>query len=323
MASSGYFNLAKCLELALNDGVDRLTGEPLGPRTGDPAAFSSFDEVVAAFRRQVTHFVDMKVRYDNLVRDIYASWCPVPFTSAVMSGVAVGTVADSLAGIHRHVFERKHWTMAQLKEALDRNWEGYETLRQAILNQTPHYGNDDDQADAMAVLAQRIFCSEVERHRDSQGARYWVDLLPTTAHIALGELTGATPDGRRAGAPLSEGVSPVQGHDRHGPTAAANSVAKLDHARTNGTLLNMKISPDCLKTDEDLGRLAALIRGYFRQGGHHVQFNIIDRRILEDAMARPDEHRDLIIRVAGYSDYFVLLSPEIQQEILSRTEHGL
>jgi len=345
MASSGYFNLAKCLELALNDGADRLTGEPLGPRTGNPAGFSSFDEVVAAFRRQVAHFVDMKVRYDNIVRDIYASWCPVPFTSAVIddcvekaldwhaggahyniatiSGVAVGTVADSLAGIRRHIFERRGWTMAQLREALDRNWDGYEKLRQAILNQTPHYGNDDDEADAMAALAQRIFCGEVERHHDTQGARYWVDLLPTTAHIALGELTGATPDGRRAGAPLSEGVSPVQGHDRHGPTAVANSVAKLDHARTNGTLLNMKISPDCLKTDEDLGKLAALIRGYFRQGGHHVQFNIIDRRILEDAMAHPEQHGDLIIRVAGYSDYFVLLSPEIQREILSRTEHGL
>ena len=148
-------------------------------------------------------------------------------------------------------------------------------------------------------------------------------MLPTTSHIALGELTGATPDGRRAGDPLSEGVSPVQGHDRHGPTAASNSVAKLDHARTNGTLLNMKISPDCLKTDADLDRLAALIRGYFSQGGHHVQFNIVDRQILEDAMARPELHGDLIVRVAGYSDYFVLLSPDIQREILSRTEHGL
>jgi formate C-acetyltransferase len=287
----------------------------------------------------------MKIRYDNIVRGIYARWCPVPFTSAVIddciekaldwhaggahyniatiSGVAVGTVADSLAGIRRHIFERGAWTMAQLKEALDRNWEGYEALRQAVLNQAPHYGNDDDDADALAALAQRIFCDEVERHRDVQGARYWVDLLPTTAHIALGEVTGATPDGRRAGAPLSEGVSPVQGHDRHGPTAVANSVAKLDHARTNGTLLNMKISPDCLKADADLDKLASLIRGYFRQGGHHVQFNIIDRRILEDAMAHPEQHGGLIIRVAGYSDYFVLLSPEIQREILSRTEHGL
>jgi formate C-acetyltransferase len=213
--------------------------------------------------------------------------------------------------------------MAQLKDALDRNWEGYELLRQALVNKTPQYGNDDDAADDLAVLTQQIFCGEVEKHRDVQGARYFVDLLPTTAHIALGETTGATPDGRRAGTPLSEGVSPVQGHDRRGPTAVARSIAKLDHARTNGTLLNLKISPECLKTDADLHKLAALIRGYFDQGGHHVQFNVIDRAILEDAMASPEQYRNLLVRVAGYSDYFVLLSPEIQREILSRTEHAL
>jgi formate C-acetyltransferase len=345
MASSGYFNLAKCLELALNDGKDRITGEHLGPATGDPASFSSFDEVIAAFRAQVAYFVSLKVRYDAIVRGIYARECPVPFTSAVVddcvekaldwhaggahynistvSGVAVGTVADALAAIRRLVFDTRAWTMRQVKEALDRNWEGYEALRLAILNKAPHYGNDEDEADDLAVLAQRIFCSEVERYRDIQGARYWVDLLPTTSHISLGALTGATPDGRRAGAPLSEGVSPVQGHDRKGPTAVSNSVAKLDHARTNGTLLNMKISPDCLKSDEGLDKLGALIRGFFGQGGHHVQFNIIDRRLLEDAVAHPELHADLIIRVAGYSDYFVLLSPDTQQEILSRTEHGL
>jgi trans-4-hydroxy-L-proline dehydratase len=345
MASTGYFNLAKCLEFALNDGVDRLTGEPLGPHTGDPACFTSFDQVLAAFHAQVAHFVDVKVQYDNIVRAIYADWCPVPFTSALiedcidratdwhaggshykiatMSGVAVGTVADALAAVRKLVFEDRTCTMAQLKEVLDRNWEGYEAVRQAAVNKTPHYGNDDDEADDLAVLTQKIFCGEVERHRDCQGARYWVDLLPTTAHIALGETTGATPDGRLAGTPLSEGVSPVQGHDRRGPTAAARSIAKLDHARTNGTLLNMKLSPDCLRRDADLQKLAALIRGYFDQGGHHVQFNVVDRAVLEDAMAHPEKHRNLLVRVAGYSDYFVLLSPEIQREILSRTEHAL
>jgi formate C-acetyltransferase len=345
MASSGYFNLAKCLELALNDGCDRLTGERLGPATGDPRAFAAFDDVLQAFRAQVAHFVDEKVRYDNIVRQAYATHCPVPFTSAViddcieraldwhaggarykiatMSGVAVGTVADALSAIRTHVFERQTVTMARLVEALDRNWEGHEVLRELLVNKTPHYGNDDDEADGLAALTERIFCDEVEAHRDVQGARYWVDLLPTTAHIALGQVTGATPDGRLAGAPLSEGVSAVQGHDRRGPTAAAASVAKLDHARTNGTLLNMRINPDCLRTTEDLRKLAALIRGYFDQGGHHVQFNIVDRGVLEDAMAHPEQHRDLMVRVAGYSDYFVLLSPDIQREILSRTEHGL
>jgi formate C-acetyltransferase len=345
MASSGYFNLAKCLELAMNDGLDRLTGERLGPATGDPRAFDTFDDVLRAFRAQVAHFVDEKVRYDGIVRQTYATHCPVPFTSAVIddciargtdwhaggarynistvSGVAVGTVADALSAIRTHVFERRTVTMGQLVEALDRNWDGCEVLRETLVNKTPHYGNDDDEVDALAAVTQQIFCDEVEAHRDVQGARYWVDLLPTTSHVALGEVTGATPDGRRAGTPLSEGVSAVQGHDRRGPTAAAASVAKLDHARTNGTLLNMRINPDCLRTPDDLRKLAALIRGYFDQGGHHVQFNIVDRDVLVDAMAHPEQHRDLMVRVAGYSDYFVLLSPDIQREILSRTEHGL
>lgn len=345
MASSGYFNLAKCLELALNDGSDRLTGERLGPATGDPRRFESFDAVLAAFRSQVAYFVDMKVAYDNIVRDAYARWCPVPFTSALIddcvergvdwhaggsrykiatvSGVAVGTVADALAAIRRLVFEERRATMSQMVEALDRNWEGFEVLRQQVLNRAPHYGNDEDEADDLALLTQQVFCDAVEGHVDLQGARYWVDLLPTTSHIALGEVTGATPDGRFAGTPLSEGVSPVQGRDRCGPTAAARSVAKLDHARANGTLLNMKVDPVCLASQAELNKLAALIRGYFHHGGHHVQFNIVDRDVLLDAMEHPEQHRDLIVRVAGYSDYFVLLSRDIQLEILSRTEHAL
>jgi formate C-acetyltransferase len=345
MASTGYFNLAKALELALNDGVDRLTGEPLGPRTGNPRRFASFAEVLAAFTAQVEHFVDMKVRYDNLVRGIYAAHCPVPFTSAViddciatatdwhaggsrykiatMSGVAVGTVADALSAVRTHVFEDRTFGMAELIEALDRNWEGREIMRQTLVNKTPHYGNDDERADELAFLVQDIFCTAVERHTDCQGAKYWVDLLPTTSHIALGEVTGATPDGRRAGGWLSEGVSPVQGHDRKGPTAATRSVAKLDHARTNGTLLNVKINPETVKNDRDLHKLAALIRTYFSQGGHHMQFNVVDRDLLLEAMDQPERHRNLLIRVAGYSDYFTLLSREIQEEILSRAEHGV
>jgi formate C-acetyltransferase len=345
MASTGYFNLAKALELALNDGVDRLTGEPLGPRTGNPRRFASFAEVLAAFTAQVEHFVDLKVRYDNLVREIYAAHCPVPFTSAViddciatatdwhaggsrykiatMSGVAIGTVADALSAIRTHVFEDRTFGMAELIEALDRNWEGREIMRQTLVNKTPHYGNDDERADELAFLVQDIFCTAVERHTDCQGAKYWVDLLPTTSHIALGEVTGATPDGRRAGSWLSEGVSPVQGHDRKGPTAATRSVAKLDHARTNGTLLNVKINPQTVKNDRDLHKLAALIRTYFGQGGHHMQFNVVDRDLLLEAMDQPERHRNLLIRVAGYSDYFTLLSREIQQEILSRAEHGV
>lgn len=345
MASSGYFNLAKCLELALNNGIDRLTGEKLGPETGAPDQFASFDQLINAFRQQISYFVDMKVKYDNITRDIYAKHCPVLFTSAliddciekgldwhkggarynqaVISGVGLGTVTDSLSCIKKHVFEEGHFTMADLKKALDENFKDKEALFRTLLNKTPHYGNDDEYADSLAMLAQRIFCEEVEKHQDIQGARYYVNLLPTTAHLALGSLTGATPDGRHARDWLSEGISPVQGHDKNGPTAVAKSVGKLDHARCNGTLLNMKLSPQILRTREDLHKLAGLIRGYFDHGGHHVQFNIIDENTLRDAQKHPENYRNLLVRVAGYSDYFVLLSLDIQEEIISRTEHGL
>jgi formate C-acetyltransferase len=345
MASSGYFNLAKCLELALNDGVDHLTGEQLGPRTGNPVSFGSFAELMEAYRHQIRHFVSVKVRYDNLVRDVYATYCPVPITSAliddcigtatdwhaggsrykeaVISAVGIGTAADALAGIKKHVFDDRTVSMGELCTALDADFEGYEPLRRRLVNRTPHYGNDDDYADDLAVLAQQIFMEEVEHHRDLQGACYYINMLPTTSHIALGELTWATADGRRARAWLSEGVSPVQGHDRQGPTAVAKSVGKLDQARTNGTLLNVKLSPQCLETPGDLHKLAALIRGYFDQGGHHMQFNVVDAAVLRAAQKEPEMYRNLIVRVAGYSDYFVLLSRDIQEEILSRTEHGL
>ena len=345
MASSGYFNLVKCLELALNDGIDRLSDEQLGPKTGNPSEFSTFEEVIDALQQQVAYFVELKVKYDNIFRDIYAVHCPVLFTSAVIddcikkgqdwhsggarynqaviSGVGLGTISDALSAIKKHIFEKRYFTMAELKKALDEDFQGHEILHSALLNKTPHYGNDNNDADILAILAQRIFCDEVERHRDIQGANYYVNLLPTTAHIALGKLTGATPDGRRARTWLSEGISPVQGHDRLGPTAIAKSVGKLDHARCNGTLLNMKISPQILKTEKDLQKLAGLIRGFFDLGGHHVQFNLIDEKTLRDAQEHPESYRNLLVRVAGYSDYFVLLSPDIQEEIISRTEHGL
>ena len=344
-ASSGYFNLAKCLELALNDGVDRLTGERLGPATGEPAAFAAFDDLIAAFRRQIAHFVGLKVTYDNIVRGLYAEHFPVPFVSALMddcaarardwhaggsryaiaviSGVGLGTVADALSAIRTHVFEKKTTNLAALKAVLDNDFRGHEALLETFRRKTPHFGNDDDAADGLALLTQRLFCEEVEKHTDVLGARYWVDLLPTTSHIALGKLTGATPDGRKAGHWLSEGISPVQGHDRRGPTAAAKSVAKLDHVRTNGTLLNMKFSPTCLATDEDVCDLASFLRTYLDLGGFHIQLNVVDRATLERAQERPEDHRNLLVRVAGYSDYFVLLSRDIQDEIISRTEHGL
>jgi len=345
MASSGYFNLAKCLELALCDGRDRFTGEQLGPQTGPPETFSDFTDLLEAFRSQIAHFVKIKVTYDDIVRRIYAEHCPVPVTSAliddciakgidwhsggarynqaVISGVGLGTVTDALSAIRTHVYEKKRLSLAELNQVLDSDFESHDVLYHTLQNKTPHYGNDNDLADELAQLVQRLFSNEVEKYRDYQGGQYWVNLLPTTAHIALGHLTGATPDGRKSGKWLSEGISPVQGHDRKGPTAAANSVGKLDHARCNGNLLNMKVSPQMLKNDDGLHKLAALIRGYFDQGGHHVQFNIVDQKILRQAQEAPELYQNLLVRVAGYSDYFTVLTPDIQNEIMQRTEHRL
>jgi pyruvate formate-lyase/glycerol dehydratase family glycyl radical enzyme len=344
-ASSGYFNLVKCLELAMNNGVDRLTGEQLGPASGRPHDLASFNRLIASFRNQISYFVDMKVKYDNIVRDIYAAYCPVPFTSllmddciqkaldwhgggahynqAVISGVGLGTVTDALSAIKKHVFEEMKITLADMNKALDLDFSGHDEMLGKLINDTPHFGNDDDIADSLALLVQTLFCGEVEKHRDVQGALYYVDLLPTTSHIALGRLTGATPDGRHKCAWLSEGISPVQGHDKFGPTSAAKSVSKLDHARCNGTLLNLKFNPQCLEKTEDLHKMAMFLRGYFDLGGFHVQLNIVDRATLQDAQEHPEEFRNLIVRVAGYSDYFVLLSRDIQDEIISRTEHRL
>jgi len=204
---------------------------------------------------------------------------------------------------------------------LDTDFNEQEVLRQKLLNRLPKYGNDDDQADDLMLRVFNACFEEVDGRPDARGGRYRVELLPTTCHVYFGSVVGATADGRKAGLPLSEGISPVQGADRHGPTAVMRSASKMDHVKTGGTLLNLKFSPDLVSTDDGLDKWAALVRGYFRMDGHHVQFNVVTAEALRTAQARPGEHRDLIVRVAGYSDYFCDLSSELQNEIITRTEH--
>jgi pyruvate-formate lyase len=206
--------------------------------------------------------------------------------------------------------------------ALAEDFEGQERLRQMLLNTTPRYGNDNDYADAVMVRVFEAFFDAVDGRPNTRGGRYAINLLPTTVHVYFGSVVGATPDGRRAAQPLSEGVSPVQGADRHGPTAVLKSVAKMDHVRTGGTLLNQKFTPALLADEAGLNGLVKLIRGYFRLDGHHIQFNVVDAATLRAAQERPEEHRDLIVRVAGYSDYFCDLGKSLQDEIIARTEHA-
>ena len=340
---TGYFNMPKVLEIALHNGIDPATGRRLGPETGDPARFERYEELFEAYRKQLRHFIDVKMRGNNVIERLYAEYMPSPFLSIVIDdciekgmdyheggaryntnyiqGVGLGTMTDSLAAIKYHVFDKKTLALKDLLAALGKNFEGDERLRQMLLNRTPRYGNDDDYPDGIMRTIFDAYFDAIDGRPNTKGGAYHINLLPTTVHVYFGSVVGATPDGRRAAQPLSEGVSPVQGADRRGPTAVLKSVAKMDHVRTGGTLLNQKFTPQVLKDDLGLDRLVQLIRTYFRLGGHHVQFNVVDAATLRAAQENPERYRDLIVRVAGYSDYFCDLGKALQDEIIARTGH--
>ena len=340
---TGYFNLPKILELTLHDGLNPRSGRQLGPHTGDPRAFAGFDELFRAWEIQLQHLVDVKVQGNHRIEQLYAHDMPAPFLSLITSdciergldynaggaryntsyiqGVGIGTLTDSLAALKTHVFDDRTVSMADLLNGLAADYDGQEVLRQRLRNQSPKWGNDDPAADDLMQAAFEAFIRTVDGRPNGRGGTYGVDMLPTTSHVYFGSVTGATPDGRAAGAPLSEGISPSQGMDRLGPTAVIRSMAKMDQAQTCGTLLNMKFSPSLLEGEDGIEKLAQLIRTYFRLGGHHVQFNVVSATTLREAQATPDGYRDLIVRVAGYSDYFCDLSRALQDEIIARTEH--
>ncbi len=340
---TGYFNMPKVLEITLNNGVDPRTGKQIGLRTGDPTRFRSFDDLFEAYKKQLNYFIDIKVRGNNVIERLYARHMPAPFLSILIDdciatgrdyhdggarynttyiqGVGLGTITDAMTAIKYHVFDRKTLTMARLLAALRDDFEGHERMRLMLLNRTPRYGNDDDYADEVMRALFEAYFDAVDGRPNTKGGEYHINLLPTTVHVYFGSVIGATPDGRKAGTPLSEGVSPVQGADRRGPTAVLKSVAKMDHARTGGTLLNQKFTPQLLQNDRDLDKLVHLIRTYFRLDGHHIQFNVVDADTLRAAQRNPERYRDLIVRVAGYSDYFCDLNKALQDEIIARTEH--
>jgi formate C-acetyltransferase len=341
---TGYFNLPKILEITLHNGKDPRTGKKIGPETGDPVKFGSFEELFKAFRKQLNHFVDIKVKGNNIIERLYAEHLPVPFLSILIDdcvtkgrdyndggaryntnyiqGVGLGTTTDSLASLKYNVFDKRYITMKKMISLLKTNFDRQEPLRQRLLNKTPKYGNDDDYADSIMKDIFEAYFEAVDGRPNTKGGYYRINLLPTTVHIYFGKTVEATPDGRKAGEPLSEGVSPVQGADRKGPTAVIKSVAKIDHVRTGGTLLNQKFTPQLLADEIGMNKLAQLIRTYFKLDGHHIQFNVVSSGMLRDAQKHPERYRDLIVRVAGYSDYFVDLSVDLQNEIIKRTEHA-
>jgi len=341
---TGYFNMPKVLEITMNNGVDPRTEKKVGLETGDPAKFKSFDEFFKAFKNQLNYFVNIKIKGNSIIERLYAEQLPVPFLSLLISdcitkgkdyndggaryntnyiqGVGLGTAADSLTAIKHNVFNKKHITMKKLLEILKRDFDKDENFRHRLLNKTTKYGNDDEYADEDAKALFEAYFEAIDGKPNTKGGCYRINLLPTTVHIYFGKMVGATPDGRKAGEPLSEGVSPVQGSDHKGPTAVIKSVAKIDHVRTGGTLLNQKFTPQLLSDDVGCDKLAHLIRTFFKLDGHHIQFNVVNSSMLRDAQKHPERYRDLIVRVAGYSDYFVDLDVDLQNEIIKRTEHA-
>jgi trans-4-hydroxy-L-proline dehydratase len=340
---TGYLNTPKILELALNDGKDPRTGKRIGPPTGDPRGFRSFDELFAAFRAQLRHIVEIKLQGNAVMERLYARNAPAPFLSVLIDDciakgrdyndggarynttyiqcVGIGTITDSLSALKTHVFGSGELAMGELLETLAQDFRNREPLRRKLANATPRYGNDDDLADDIMRRVFDALLEEIDGRPNSKGGRYHVDMLPTTCHIYFGSVLGASADGRRAGQPVSEGISPVQGADRRGPTAVLRSAAKMDHLRTGGTLLNQRFQPSVLAGEEGVRNLGHLVRTYFQHDGHHVQFNVVDTATLRSAQADPDAYRSLLVRVAGYSDYFCDLGSDLQEEIIARTAH--
>ncbi len=340
---TGYFNLVKILELAMNDGFDPRLKRQLGPKTGSFESFESMDSLLEAFDAQLEHFVGVKIEGNQIIERLYSELMPAPFLSVLtddcvkkgrdynsggarynnsfIQAVGIGSIADSLAAINKLVYEEKTISGKALVDALAKNFEGVDGLRQRLLNKTPKYGNDDIEADRFMTRIFDMSFKAIDGKPNTKGGVYRLEMLPTTCHVYFGKVCGAMPDGRKAGLPLSEGISPVQGADRNGPTAVLKSAGKMDHVKTGGTLLNMKFTPALLEGEAGLDSMAHLIRGYFKMDGHHLQFNVVRAETLREAQASPEKFRDLIVRVAGYSDYFCDLSRELQDEIIERTEN--
>jgi formate C-acetyltransferase len=345
-SDAALFNLGLCLELALNDGRGRLFTDQLGLPTGDPGRFTCIEDLIDAYRRQVAHLVDLMVGALDVLAEVHAQFKPKPWISATtgdclergldltwggarydftgVQGVGSATVGDSLAALDALVFREGRVTMEELLAALDADFEGHEPLRQMLVNRAPKYGNDDEAADRYTRQAAEIYCQQVARHSNPRGGRYQPGLYSVTTHVALGLAVGATPDGRRSGAPLSQGISPVQGRDHQGPTAAMKSAARLNHTLvSNGSAFNQKLNPAFLRGAKGPEALAGLLNGYFSLGGMQLQWNLVDGEMLRAAQQHPEDHRDLVVRVSGYSAYFADLEQVVQDDIIARMEHAL
>jgi len=340
---TGYFNLVKILEITLHNGNDPFTSKQVGIKTGDPTSFKTFDELLKAYTKQIKHFVDIKIKGNLIIERIWAQ-NPSPFLSIIIDDcirngkdyndggakyntsyiqiVGMGSITDCLTSLKYNIYDNDNYTMEKMLEVLKNDFEDFEEIRQKLISRTPKYGNDKEYADLITQQIFEIVYNAVDGRPNTRGGVHRINLLPTTVHIYFGRVTGATPDGRKAFTPLSEGISPVQGMDINGPTSVINSASKIDHFRTGGTLLNQKFSPKFFSTKSGISNVVHLIRSYFKMGGHHIQFNVVSANKLRDAQANPSLYQNLIVRVAGYSDYYNNLGKALQDEIISRTEQS-
>lgn len=342
---TGYFNLPKILELTLYNGYDNVSKKQLGLQLGYAKDFKSFEELFEAYKKQIEYFLDIKIKGSNVIEEIYARYMPAPFLSIItndcissgkdynaggaryntnyIQGVGIGTITDSLSAIKYNVFDKQKFSMEELMKALEDNFEGHEIIKNLVSNKTPKYGNDDDYADDIMQDVFNFYQKTITGRPNMKGGQYRINMLPTTCHVYFGEVMMASPDGRLAKKPVSEGISPSKSGDTNGPTAVIKSASKMDHLRTGGTLLNQKFTPGVVAGENGLDQMSNLVRAYFDMDGHHIQFNVIDRQTLINAQNNPEEYKDLIVRVAGYSDHFRNLSKALQDEIIERTEQAL
>lgn len=341
---TGYLNIPKVFQLTLFNGFDQYSGKQIGLELGYAKDFKTYDELWDAFKKQLEHIVNIKIRGNNVIEQLYAQEMPAPCLSVVtndcisnakdynaggaryntnyIQGVGIGTVTDCLAAVKYNVFDNQNFTMEELIEAMEHDYEGYDAIYRMVHDKTPKYGNDDDYADDIMQEVFELYRSEITGRPNMKGGKYGVDMLPTTCHVYFGDVILATPNGRKAHKPVSEGISPEKSADRNGPTAVIKSCSKMDHLATAGTLLNQKFTPNVVAGEKGLDNMASLIRSYFSMDGHHIQFNVIDRQTLIDAQKNPEEYKDLIVRVAGYSDFFRNLDKPLQDEIIERTEQS-
>ncbi|MBM3158002.1 MAG: formate acetyltransferase, partial [Chloroflexi bacterium] len=338
---AGLFNLPLCLELALNRGKRYKGLRRIGVVTPDPASFTSIEQVVDAFRRQVEYMAGRMVGDLQAIEKGNRDYHPTPFSSMLVDGciesgkdvtaggalfnssgiqgVGVADVADSLAALDEVVFKRRKYSMAQVLKASKGNFASYPEIRAELLN-APKYGNDQLLPDSYADRVVRIFHDALSKHRNTRGGPYVPGFYTVTCHVAFGKKVGALPSGRLAGQPFAPSLGPANGKDRLGPTALLNSVARVDSTLSpNGYAMNLRFDPTTLSGDKGVNVLTGLMKGFFGAGGMELQLNVLDPEMLEDARRNPGKYPELVVRVSGYCAYFDDLPDAAKQEIISRT----